>query len=55
MAGNNQKKTEYIFNTVDAGMNVLADKPMVVNSDGFELLKKLLQKQTRKRYCYMIS
>ncbi len=49
MAGNNQKKTEYIFNTVDAGMNVLADKPMVVNSDGFELLKKAFAKADEKK------
>ncbi len=39
MAGNNQKKTEYIFKTVDAGMNVLADKPMAINTQGFEQLK----------------
>ena len=40
MAGNNQKKTEYIFKTVDAGMNVLADKPMAINTQGFEQLIK---------------
>src|SRR5690606_28636034 len=28
MAGNNQRKTEYIQKAVAAGMNVLADKPM---------------------------
>lgn len=49
MAGNNQKKTEYIFNTVDAGMNVLADKPMVINSDGFDLLKKAFEKAAEKK------
>jgi predicted dehydrogenase len=49
MAGNNQKKTEYIFNTVDAGMNVLADKPMVINSEGFELLKKAFAKAAEKK------
>ncbi|HRX13085.1 MAG TPA: oxidoreductase, partial [Draconibacterium sp.] len=28
-AGNNAKKTEYILKTIEAGINVLADKPMV--------------------------
>jgi predicted dehydrogenase len=37
-AGNNQKKTEYILQTVEAGINVLADKPMVITPDEFPLL-----------------
>ncbi len=49
MAGNNQKKTEYIFNTIDAGMNVLADKPMAINTEGFELLKKAFAKAEEKK------
>jgi len=40
LAGNNQKKTEYILKSLEAGFHVLADKPMVINHDGFELLKK---------------
>ncbi|MCH5598076.1 putative oxidoreductase C-terminal domain-containing protein [Niabella ginsengisoli] len=48
MAGNNQKKTEYIFKTVDAGMNVLADKPMAINTEGFELLKQAFAKAKEK-------
>jgi predicted dehydrogenase len=40
VSGNNAKKTEYIKKTVEAGINVLADKPMVINSDNFELLKE---------------
>ncbi|MBN2410129.1 oxidoreductase [candidate division KSB1 bacterium] len=39
-AGNNKKKTEYIKAAVDAGINVLADKPMCINKTGFELLKE---------------
>lgn len=39
-AGNNKKKTEYIKASVDAGINVLADKPMCINPEGFELLKQ---------------
>ncbi len=40
LSGNNSKKTEYIKKIVDAGINVLADKPMVINIDDFELLKE---------------
>ena len=39
-AGNNAKKTEYIKRTLDAGINVLADKPMAIDADSFELLKE---------------
>lgn len=40
LAGNNQKKTDFIKQSVDAGLNVLADKPMAIDSPGFELLKE---------------
>lgn len=30
LAGNNARKTEYILKSVEAGLNVLADKPMVI-------------------------
>ena len=30
MAGNNQKKTEYILKAIEGGLNVLADKPMAI-------------------------
>jgi len=39
LAGNNQKKTEYIKLAVDEGIHVFSDKPMAINSDDFELLK----------------
>ena len=39
MAGNNQKKTEYIKASVNAGLNVLADKPMAINTQDFEQIK----------------
>ncbi len=38
-AGNNKKKTQYLKATVDAGINVLSDKPMCIDAAGFELLK----------------
>jgi len=39
MAGNNQKKTHYIKQSIDAGLNVLADKPMAITTADFNLLK----------------
>jgi predicted dehydrogenase len=43
LAGNNQKKTEYIAKSLQAGFHVLADKPMVIDSRGFALLKEAFQ------------
>src|SRR5436190_14919863 len=40
LAGNNQKKTEYILKSLEAGFNVLADKPMVIDTKAFEQLKQ---------------
>ncbi len=40
VAGNNAKKIEYIKGAIDAGINVFADKPMVINSEGFALLEE---------------
>ena len=42
-AGNNAKKTEYIKKTLQAGINVLADKPMAINADKFEMLKECFE------------
>lgn len=39
IAGNNRKKTDYIKKSVDAGLNVLADKPMAITKEGFNELK----------------
>lgn len=39
LSGNNRKKTEYINKSLEAGFNVLADKPMVINTNDFEKLK----------------
>ena len=39
-SGNNQKKTEYIHEAVKNGINVYSDKPMVINTQDFELLKE---------------
>lgn len=40
LAGNNAKKTEYILKSVEAGLNVLADKPMAITAKDYELLQK---------------
>jgi predicted dehydrogenase len=40
LAGNNQEKTEYILRAVDAGLNVLSDKPMAINREDFLLLEE---------------
>jgi predicted dehydrogenase len=48
MAGNNQKKTEYIFKAVDAGFNVLADKPMAIDKKNFELLRSAFDVAAKK-------
>lgn len=39
LAGNNIKKTEYIYQSLNAGFNVLSDKPMAINKENFNLLK----------------
>jgi predicted dehydrogenase len=40
VSGNNAKKTEYIKKAVEAGINVLADKPMVISPENFPLLEE---------------
>ncbi len=40
LAGNNRIKTEYIKKAVDAGLNVLADKPMVITPENFPMLEE---------------
>lgn len=42
-AGNNGKKTEYIKQALEAGINVLADKPMAIDARNFELLKECFE------------
>ncbi len=39
LAGNNQRKIEYIKKSVDAGLHVLSDKPMAIDEAGYETLK----------------
>ncbi|MEX2233006.1 MAG: putative oxidoreductase C-terminal domain-containing protein [Cyclobacteriaceae bacterium] len=48
MAGNNKLKTEYIKKSIDAGLNVFADKPMAINAESFELLKETFAAAEKK-------
>ncbi len=48
ISGNNQRKTEYINACVDAGLNVLADKPMCIDAAGLELLEQAFDVAAKK-------
>ena len=48
IAGNNAHKTEYINESVKAGLNVLADKPMVVSPGNFPLLEEAFKTADEK-------
>jgi len=48
LAGNNAKKIEYIQKSVEAGINVLADKPMVINPEGFPVLEQAFKTAEEK-------
>ncbi len=39
LSGNNRKKAEYITRSIGAGLNVLADKPMIISPDDFSKLE----------------
>jgi len=39
LSGNNRKKAEYITKSVNAGISVLADKPMIITSQDFPVLE----------------
>jgi predicted dehydrogenase len=39
LSGNNRKKAEYITKSVNAGLNVLADKPMIISAEDFPALE----------------
>jgi predicted dehydrogenase len=39
LSGNNRKKAEYIAKSIDAGLNVFADKPMIIRPEDFPVLE----------------
>jgi len=48
VSGNNSRKTEYIKKAVDAGIHVLADKPMAIDSDDFIMLEEAFKTAEEK-------
>jgi predicted dehydrogenase len=49
IAGNNREKTDYVRQSLNAGLNVLADKPMCIDAAGFEKLRAAFKTATQKR------
>ena len=48
VSGNNAKKTEYILRTIQSGIHVLADKPMVISPDNFPMLEEAFATASEK-------
>jgi predicted dehydrogenase len=48
IAGNNARKTEYIVRSIDAGLNVLADKPMVRTPEDLVRLRQAFRTAAQK-------
>ena len=48
ISGNNARKTEYITKSIEAGFNVLADKPMVIRPGDFPQLEADFAKAKEK-------
>jgi predicted dehydrogenase len=49
LAGNNRLKTHYILRAVEAGFNVLADKPMVIDTSSFRDLEEAYRIARQKK------
>jgi predicted dehydrogenase len=48
LSGNNMKKADYISKSINAGLNVLADKPMIISFDDFPKLENAFRVATEK-------
>jgi len=48
VSGKNNKKIDYIKGAIDAGIHVYADKPMIINPEGFEVLEEVLKVAAKK-------
>ncbi|MBK9391688.1 MAG: oxidoreductase [Bacteroidetes bacterium] len=48
LSGNNKKKAEYITRSVNAGLNVLADKPMIIRFEDFQQLEDAFKAAEQK-------
>ncbi len=49
LAGNNKQKTTYIKKAVEAGLNVLGDKPMAITAANFALLEQAFADAASKK------
>ncbi len=49
IAGNNKFKTNYIKASVDSGLNVLADKPMAIDTEGFNTLVQAFESAEKNK------
>jgi len=49
ISGNNSKKAEYMRRSIEAGMHVLADKPLAVTPKDFQMLKKSFKLARKKK------
>lgn len=49
IAGNNRIKADYIQKSINAGLNVLADKPMIIDGKDFDKLKKTFATAAQKK------
>ena len=52
VSGNNAKKTEFIGKTIEAGINVLADKPMVITPDEFPKIEQAFKTAEEKKFIH---
>ncbi len=48
IAGNNRIKADYVQKSINAGLNVLADKPMIINGNDFDKLKNTFATAAQK-------
>ncbi len=48
LSGNNKKKADYIIKSVSAGLNVLADKPMIITPEAFPTLEEAFRVAAEK-------
>jgi len=48
LSGNNRKKAEYISKSINAGLNVFADKPMIISPEDFPKLEEAFRVATEK-------
>lgn len=49
LAGNNKMKIDYIKRSIEASLHVFADKPMAINSEGFQQLKNAFALAQKKK------